>query len=249
MELLKKCNNCLIKKDISFFSIRDKKSGLLRAECKDCIKNKKIIRYQSKKELILEKNKIYYSKHKNKINNYRKEYYEKNKDIELYKRKSNYAKNIETVKLKRKEYYSKNKEKQISLVNNYIRQNLSKVRERQRKNHKKRIKVDLAYKIKKTLRSRVSSAIKAQCVKKRSKTVDLIGCSISYLKIHLEKQFKDGMNWSNHKPDGWHIDHIIPCSKFDLTDIEQQKICFNYKNLQPLWWYENIEKSNKLINK
>jgi len=41
------------------------------------------------------------------------------------------------------------------------------------------------------------------------------------------------MNWKNHGD--WHIDHIYPCSKFYLNDPEEQKICFNYKNLAPLW--------------
>lgn len=45
---------------------------------------------------------------------------------------------------------------------------------------------------------------------------------------------------------GWHVDHIIPCSSFDLTDIKQQKICFHYTNLQPLWAIDNLKKSNKI---
>ena len=53
------------------------------------------------------------------------------------------------------------------------------------------------------------------------------------------------MTWKNQGRFGWHIDHIVPCSKFDLSDPDQQKECFNYKNLQPLWAKENILKSNK----
>ena len=44
---------------------------------------------------------------------------------------------------------------------------------------------------------------------------------------------------------GWHIDHIKPVSKFNLLDLKQQKRCFNYKNLQPLWAKENFLKSDK----
>ena len=63
--------------------------------------------------------------------------------------------------------------------------------------------------------------------------------------VHLERQFTQGMTKENHGKYGWHVDHIKPCSSFDLSDIEQQKLCFHYTNLQPLWAKDNIKKSNK----
>lgn len=71
----------------------------------------------------------------------------------------------------------------------------------------------------------------------------ILGCSIKELKQHLEKQFTLGMNWKNFGF-GWHIDHIKPCSKFDLTKEGEQKKCFHYTNLQPLWATENLKKNN-----
>ena len=56
------------------------------------------------------------------------------------------------------------------------------------------------------------------------------------------------MSWYNYGVHGWHIDHVIPCSKFNLKNLDEQKKCFNYQNLQPLWAEENIKKSNKLIS-
>ena len=41
---------------------------------------------------------------------------------------------------------------------------------------------------------------------------------------------------------GWHIDHIVSCWRFDLTDPEQQKQCFHFSNMQPLWREENMAK-------
>jgi hypothetical protein len=51
------------------------------------------------------------------------------------------------------------------------------------------------------------------------------------------------MSWSNYG--AWHIDHIKACAKFDLTIDSQQRECFNYTNLQPLWAKENIAKGAK----
>jgi len=81
---------------------------------------------------------------------------------------------------------------------------------------------------------------KAKC------TIKLIGCDVKELKSHLEKQFTDGMNWENYGK--WHIDHIIPCASFDLTDPQQQKKYFHYSNLQPLWAVDNIRKSDKVVD-
>jgi hypothetical protein len=52
------------------------------------------------------------------------------------------------------------------------------------------------------------------------------------------------MSWENHGE--WHIDHIRPCAAFDLTLAAEQKVCFHYSNLQPLWAEENMKKSAKL---
>ncbi len=82
--------------------------------------------------------------------------------------------------------------------------------------------------------------------KKVEKTVDLLGCSIEELKAHLEAQFLPGMSWENHGYWGWHIDHKIPCSSFDLTDPEQQRVCFHYSNLQPLWAADNMRKGARI---
>jgi hypothetical protein len=92
--------------------------------------------------------------------------------------------------------------------------------------------------------SRIKTALKNNS--KSLHTMELIGCSIKELKEHLEKQFKPGMTWNNHGLYCWHIDHIIPCCNFDLTKIEEQKKCFHYTNLQPLWAKENLTKNKKI---
>lgn len=102
------------------------------------------------------------------------------------------------------------------------------------------------FKLRKALRQRVYFAVKSLKTAKSKKTMELLGCSIDELKIHLESKFQEGMNWENYGLKGWHIDHIIPCAFFDLTKEEEQRKCFHYTNLQPLWWIDNIKKSDKI---
>tara|TARA_B100001094_G_scaffold125669_1_gene121754 strand:- start:4629 stop:5054 length:426 start_codon:yes stop_codon:yes gene_type:complete len=93
------------------------------------------------------------------------------------------------------------------------------------------------------LRRRLRSALSRKGIIKTNTTMELCGCTLEELKAHLEQQFVENMNWDNRSE--WHIDHIRPCASFDLTDIEQQKQCFHYSNLQPLWAHENLKKSDK----
>lgn len=114
------------------------------------------------------------------------------------------------------------------------------------KRNKERYDSDINFRIKRLLRIRVSLALKNS--QKSGHTLNLLGCSVEELKTHLEMQFEPGMTWENlGKGEGkWQIDHVIPCSYFDLTKEENQRICFNYRNLQPLWAKDNLEKSNSV---
>ena len=61
---------------------------------------------------------------------------------------------------------------------------------------------------------------------------------------YFENKFSDGMSWD--KVGKYiHIDHIRPCSSFDLKNAEEQKKCFHYTNLQPLWATDNLKKGSK----
>lgn len=46
----------------------------------------------------------------------------------------------------------------------------------------------------------------------------------------------------------WCIDQIRPCASFNLSDSLQQKQCFHYTNLQPLFIEENLAKGAKYLN-
>lgn len=95
------------------------------------------------------------------------------------------------------------------------------------------------------LRKRVMARI-GLAMKKRGVNIagsfSLVGCSGEFLRTHIERQFEPDMSWHNYGK--WHVDHIRPCASFDLSDDEQMKQCFNWKNLQPLWAMDNLKKSD-----
>jgi hypothetical protein len=78
-----------------------------------------------------------------------------------------------------------------------------------------------------------------------AKLRDLIGCSKAALREHITAQFTPGMSWENYGRDAWEMDHIKPCSAFDLTDPAQQAACFHFTNLRPLWRIDNMRRSRK----
>ncbi len=118
--------------------------------------------------------------------------------------------------------------------------NPSKTKKYHREYHSRRSKEDINFKLANNLRVLVRSGIKRRGGKKSRKTIELLGCSIGLCRKYIEDQFETGMKWSNHGE--WEIDHVKPISSFDLTKKSQQLICFNYKNLQPLWKQENNSK-------
>jgi len=63
------------------------------------------------------------------------------------------------------------------------------------------------------------------------------------LRVHLKNQFTKGMSFDNYGK--WHIDHVIPCSWFNLSDETQFKQCWDLRNLKPMWGSENTSKCNK----
>jgi hypothetical protein len=130
------------------------------------------------------------------------------------------------VKARKKRWYYANRDKVTT-----------RVRERRRK--------DIAFRLRGSLRRRIWEALRGK--QKSARTMQLVGCSIEQLKAHLQTKFALGMSWENYGRNGWHVDHIGPCSHFDLLLPEQQGRCFHFSNLQPLWEVDNLRKQDKLI--
>lgn len=106
-----------------------------------------------------------------------------------------------------------------------------------------RKKVDPAFRILCNLKRRMGLVLDGQ--RKADTSRALVGCSAEELRAYLESKFLPGMSWALR--DRIHLDHIRPCASFDLTDPSQQRACFHYTNLQPLWAIDNLRKGSKWI--
>jgi hypothetical protein len=146
-----------------------------------------------------------------------------------------------------KKCYKENKIK-FQLVNpdydkSYYQFNKKRIIAQQNEHTKQRMLKDVNFKLKKSLRNRLYQAIKN--LQKVGSAVRDLGCTIPELKEHLEKQWQSGMTWDNWTTDGWHVDHKKALANYDLTNREQFLEACHYTNLQPLWWHENLAKSDK----
>ncbi len=128
---------------------------------------------------------------------------------------------------------------------NYKLLNPEKTKAQKNRYKRNRIKRDPTFKILHRLRTRILLVLNGK--KKAESSMNLLGCTADDFKKHIESQFKDDMSWENYGIKGWHIDHIRPCASFDLSIAEEQKKCFHYTNLQPLWWFDNLSKRDKIL--
>lgn len=166
-----------------------------------------------------------------------KNYRNNNKEWFKNNRKKNYIKNKEKILAQKSLYAAKHKKEKAEYDKIYRQKNKKRIQALQKEWSKKSIK----HRIISNLRRRLHRVLKGNV--KSEKTLSLIGCSSEFLKEYIENKFQEGMSWENYGE--WHIDHIKPCSSFDLSDPKQQKECFNYTNLQPLWAIDNLKKSYK----
>jgi hypothetical protein len=182
------------------------------------------------KEYWLAYNKELRTKYPERYRAYKKAYKDKNPERVIELRKLGYARRRQQILEKNKAWYFRNRDRIILQKNEYER--LRKLR-------------DPAFRCVRLLRNRIVEVLKYQRAIKSCRTKELIGCDRDVLVHWIESKFTNGMSWENHGVHGWHIDHIRPCASFDLSDREQQKQCFNYTNLQPMWAKENQIKSDK----
>tara|TARA_R110000782_G_scaffold255940_1_gene344833 strand:- start:322 stop:1041 length:720 start_codon:yes stop_codon:yes gene_type:complete len=232
---MKTCSKCNVEKELTeFYKNKARINGCVR--CKACYKEYDKEYRKNNIEKLAEKNKEYRETNKEKLKEKAKEY-----------RKNNKKKIKEKAKKYNKKYYKKNKEKIKGRGKEYRENNIEHIKEYMKgysERNKERYKIDSLYRLKINLRCRTVAAFRLKGWKKNTKTQKTLGCSFKTAHKHIERQFTKGMTWDNKSE--WHIDHIIPLSSAK-TELELMKLC-HYRNLQPLWAKDNLEKGATIPN-
>lgn len=195
---------------------------------------------------------------------YAKEWYYKNHE-ENKRKKREYSKkwrdaNIEHARERDRLYAVKwraaNKDK-VKETKNKIKQNLTKEKieknkEYERKYRKAARSKSAHTKIKSNYRSRIGNAFRRARQGKKTKSYDLLGCDIATFISHLSSLFEPWMNFDNYGRASkfkrtWNIDHVVPVSRFNLSDPEECKKAFHYTNTKPMEGIANSAKGDKLV--
>lgn len=199
---------------------------------------------EKNREYLMKYRKEYMGKEENreKFREYFRSWCKKNKDkINAYSRRW-YSEHLIEQRERGRLYRTKNPEKA------YIRKKLWRLNnpEKFQISSRRYMSENANARIANGLRARLILAVKAQNAQKSGNTEKLLGCTIPELLNYIESKFSEGMEWGNWGKNGWHIDHIKPCYSFNLVDTQEQKRCFHYTNLQPLWAFDNLSKGKRL---
>ena len=222
----RECSKCKITKSLEQFPNDPKCSDGKRRTCKEC----RIPHWIPGADEILKCKICNEEKHYSLFANHGKQKPHECKTCRNTREFNKRNLNKEEYNRKQREDWAKNNEKR---------------NETRRKNLQKRRDEDPQYRLKMALHVRLYDAVKHQKGTKSSKTLEILGCTVEELRVFLEAEFTEGMTWENYGK--WHIDHIRPCASFNLEDPEEQKRCFHWANLQPLWAQDNIRKGAKFM--
>jgi len=217
----KVCKDCHEEKNlIEFPKHKQMKDGHLN-QCRVC-KNNYLKRYgQNNKEKLSEKARIYY---------------EENCELIKQRVRNHWNDNATEINQKRRERYENDEDYREKVLRS-VSKSGAKCRPERRKKAKEEKSASYYLEL---CRKRMWHAFNGRGVKS-NKTKALLGCDGDFLKRYLESTKVEGKDYSDA-----HIDHIVPCSSFDMLDEEQQRKCFHYTNLQLLPAHENLLKSNKI---
>lgn len=227
---LKKCNFCFEEKDeLEFYTYN-------KTQCKTCLRAKTRKNVKNNPEKKKEQDKQYKINNREKVREYSRKWKRNNQD----KIKLSRIRDKDLKKIQDRNYYERKKNQLLKKNSEYRKKNRKILNQKQNE----RRKTDPAFRMRQLLSKRIVKVLNG--ISKSAGTMELIGCSIPELFTHLEKQFQPGMTFDNYGKGGWQTDHKIPCSFFNLLDPEEQKKCFHYSNLQPMWEMDNWKKNDLL---
>lgn len=220
---MKTCSKCKKEKSLDEYPNMSKNSTEKRGQCHPCIKEQRKEHYEKNKERLQKIALDYARENKAEVKIKRIKWKQENplKQKEIYKK--NYWKNRESRLENNKEWCRKNRD----LIN---------------KRRRERRKNDPLYKSIDLTRCRIKQLMKRRSWFKSRSTTKLLGATPETIKQYIEKQFKNGMTWDNHRI-LWELDHKIPLS-LAKNQTQLEDLCF-YTNLQPLLIEDNKTKSNK----
>ena len=241
---MKRCSKCGEFKSLEGFDRNASQKDGRHGWCKECSREGRRDHYRKNREQVLARNKAYFENNRASVQAKRNEYWHL-----PHNRQRRNARTNELYKEGRRrayfmEYYRRPevKEKRMKITREWARRNRSKMTEYIVHRHRG----DPEFRLRRNLARAVHGYIKRHGGVKAHATIELVGCSRFELRCFLEKRFKPGMAWDNYGK-VWDVDHIVPCSHFNLQDKNQQRDCFHYSNLQPLFKEDNRRKSNRYI--
>lgn len=245
----KVCTKCRVEKELSEFGCRSDTKSKLRSACRSCAVASAAAWKAANKERAAANLKAWRKANRDKTLASKRAWNKAHPESARQHKRTSYLKlkAAGRSQQKSKEYRAKNRSACDKRAADWKKANPERSRELARIWHGKKYANDPLHRFKECVRARTRSAFKTKTARRSIRsagTRELLGCSFEFAKAYIEARFKPGMSWANQGK--WHIDHIRPCVSFDLSDPEQQRQCFHYSNLQPLWWHENIKKSDTL---
>ena len=156
-------------------------------------------------------------------------------------------KNKETLKEYVKTWYEQNKENRKEYLKEYREKNIDKIRKTKRDYERNRKSRDPLYKLISNFRTAIYQVLKESNVEKNKHYFDILQYTPEELIKHLENKFTDKMSWDNYGD--WHVDHKLPITHFNIQEMGDEEFmrCWSLDNLQPMWGFDNIFKSNKIL--
>ena len=213
---------------------------------KDHLKREEGKRYRAKhRDQIAAWHRKNYQQKGDKIREYGKSWYQENRERKLAVGKAWRDKNRVKFKATQKRWEKNNPDKVHAKQRRMYQKHKVKRNKASTAANKRRYHADPTFRMRTAMYRHLNKTIARQHMTAHCQ--EILGCTFEQLKSHLESQFKAGMTWANYGLRGWHIDHRLPISKHDLTNPDHIRRCFHFSNLQPLWWDENIRKSNKIL--